>query len=765
MNNKREMKIWLLLLLCLPVFIASAQKKEVLLSQGKWTFTIASSTIHFPAKVPGCQYTDLLRNGMILDPFVGNNESQLQAIANIPFTYQTSFEIDKKDLEIAKPILVFKGLDTYAKVYLNGYLILTANNMHRSWECPVLPWLKVGSNTLSVRFEPSMAETEALAKKQAYTLPGGEYVFARKAAYQFGWDWAPRLLTMGIWKDIVLVWQNNNAIKHTQFVLHSLTDSLAKASYKVVLTAPAQANTSLALNIPNTRYHKVIKLDSGQQAVSLDFEIDRPHFWWCNGMGNPYLYEANIQLKLAHTLLDENNTSFGLRTLEWVQTPDDSGSSFYVKLNGYPVFMKGANWVPAHSFLSEVNKDTYSHLLQMAANANLNMLRVWGGGIYEQDAFYKQCDELGILVWQDFMFACAMYPGDTSFMSNVAAEANEQIVRLRNHPSLAIWCGNNESAEGWHNWGWQKQYAYSKADSATIWQHYLNLFEGLLPAAVTNLDAQRYYHPSSPANGWGRAKAYKTGDVHYWGVWWGDEPFKKYEEKVGRFVSEYGFQGFPSNELLLKYLQSSQLHFDSMALRNHQKHPRGFELMQTQLRREGVEPSDSVLIFAQQSRLLQAKGIEIAIDAHRRNMPYCMGTLFWQWNDCWPAISWSAIDFSGKPKPVYEAVKRAFNPIRQQCLISKDSIQFLVVSDQVDSLTVTLAIQIYDAKGQSLLVQTETLNIGWGVNSMRLPNICAFINANDATPLLMRVEVRNGHKMVDSRDYQIGNWKDVVLKK
>ncbi len=765
MNTKFEMRIWLLLLLFWPALIASAQKKEVLLSQGKWTFTIASSTIHFPAKVPGCQYADLLRNGMIPDPFEGNHESQLQAIANIPFTYQTNFVVNKNDLETATPILLFKGLDTYAKVYLNGYLILTANNMHRSWECEVKPWLKEGLNTLSIRFEPSLAVTEALAKKQTYTLPGGEYVYARKAAYQFGWDWAPRLLTMGIWKDIVLVWQNSNAIKHAQFVLHSLTDTLAKASYKVVLKAPAEKATTIVLNLKNNRLEKVLQLDSGQQEASLDFEIENPNYWWCKGMGTPYLYEAKIQLKLAHKSLDETTTRFGLRTIEWVQTPDDSGSSFYVKLNGYPVFMKGANWVPAHSFLSEVNNSNYTYLLQLAANANLNMLRVWGGGIYEQDVFYQQCDELGILVWQDFMFACAMYPGDTAFMANVTAEANEQIVRLRNHPSLALWCGNNESAEGWHNWGWQKQYGYSEVDSATIWQHYLNMFEGILPSAVSKLDAQRYYHPSSPANGWGRAKAYKTGDVHYWGVWWGDEPFKKYEEKVGRFVSEYGFQGFPSNELLLKYLQSSQLHFDSMALRNHQKHPRGFELIRTQLQREGIRPSDSVLIFAQQSRLLQAKGIEMAIDAHRRNMPYCMGTLFWQWNDCWPAISWSAIDFLGKPKPVYEAVKRAFQPIRQQCLITKDSIKFLLISDQVDSLTVTAKIQVKDAMGQTLLVQTKTLTIGWGVNSLLLPNVYAFINTNDSTPMLMRIEVSKGKTMIDSRDYQLGNWKEVILEK
>jgi beta-mannosidase len=287
----------------------------------------------------------------------------------------------------------------------------------------------------------------------------------------------------------------------------------------------------------------------------------------------------------------------------------------------------------------------------------------------------------------------------------------------------------------------------------------------LLASKVGKIDAARYYHPSSPANGWGRAKAYKTGDVHYWGVWWGDEPFKKYEEKVGRFVSEYGFQGFPSSELLLTYLDSNDLQFNSPNLLALQKHPRGFELIRAQIEREGILPSDKVLTFAHQSALLQAKGIEMAIDAHRRNMPYCMGSLFWQWNDCWPSISWSAIDFIGKPKPVYYAVKRAFNPIRQQCIITKDSVQFLLISDQVDSLLVTAKIQIYEVTGQSLLVQTEHLSIGWGVNSRLLPNVAAFINTKDAIPLLMRIEVKEGEKVIDTRDYQLGNWKEVVLKK
>jgi beta-mannosidase len=324
---------------------------------------------------------------------------------------------------------------------------------------------------------------------------------------------------------------------------------------------------------------------------------------------------------------------------------------------------------------------------------------------------------------------------------------------LRNHPSLALWCGNNESDEGWHNWGWQKQYSYTLSDSSEIWHAYQSLFHQLLPNLISSLDAGRYYHPSSPANGWGRAKAYKTGDVHYWGVWWGDEPFTKYDEKVGRFVSEYGFQGFPSLDLLKKWVPLSGLHLDSAALKAHQKHPRGFELIRSQLAREGFLATDSLILFAQHSAKLQAMGMERAIDAHRRNMPYCMGSLFWQWNDCWPAISWSAIDFEGTPKPVYEAIQRAFKPIRQQAFLANGHWKFGIISDRHDTVKLKVKLTIHNDSGETLVNGSWDIALTWGFNEQVFFEPDLLTKLDFSEPCLLTIQLMEAKQNIDQKTY------------
>jgi beta-mannosidase len=427
----------MLYLICLwPSAFIFAQKPSRNLSKENWQFSIGASKITFKAKVPGCQYTDMLQNKLIAHPFMGNNEAQHQDIAKFPITYHCTFHVGKNELQNPKIYLLFKGLDTYAKVYLNGQFILNANNMHRSWECEVKSLLKLGLNSLKIRFEPIADITKNAASSAAYTLPGGEYVWVRKAAYQFGWDWAPRFLTAGIWKDIELVFKGANQLKSFQFKVLNLHDTLAQLSYQVQLDKPASKGLKLSLSLENSAIKRSILIDSGQTTATLLFNIPKPKLWWCNGMGAPYLYQAQLQLFEHNQLLDQANTQFGIRTIEWVQHPDDSGSSFYLKLNGFPIFMKGANWVPLHSFLPEIKPEQYAYHLKLAANANLNMLRVWGGGIYESDAFYEQCDANGILVWQDFMFACAMYPGDTNFLTNVSKEAD--IIGKSKCPTLQI---------------------------------------------------------------------------------------------------------------------------------------------------------------------------------------------------------------------------------------------------------------------------------------------------------------------------------------
>ncbi len=455
---------------------------------------------------------------------------------------------------------------------------------------------------------------------------------------------------------------------------------------------------------------RIAKLVPGVNKVVLSFTINQPKLWWSNGLGPASLYDFYFKLFLNETWLDSSGFSVGIRAIELVEDKDSIGSSFYFKLNGKPVFMKGANYIPPDNFINRLGVDDYESIVKSAAGANMNMLRVWGGGVYAHDAFYKACDENGILVWQDFMFACAMYPGDRSFKSNVSGEVRDQVKRLRNHPCIALWCGNNEIDEGWKNWGWQKQYKYSKTDSTAIANDYDELFNRIIAGVLHEEDPSRNYRPSSPAIGWGHPESLKSGDSHYWGVWWGMEPFEVYEKKVGRFMSEYGFQGMPPLSTFKKFMPDFPAKFDSAAFKNHQKHPTGYQTIQTYMARDFKIPANfEDYIYV--SQLLQAHGMKTAIEAHRRAKPYCMGTLFWQLNDCWPVTSWSSIDYDGNRKAFYYQAKRSY----EKRLISFDeqheNLRVHLVSDQAVPEKGILNIELLNFKGKVLYKDSAVIDI------------------------------------------------------
>jgi beta-mannosidase len=391
--------------------------------------------------------------------------------------------------------------------------------------------------------------------------------------------------------------------------------------------------------------------------------------------------------------------------------------------------MKGANYIPPHSFLPEVSTENYTNLVVQAKNANMNMLRVWGGGVYADDAFYNACDANGILVWQDFMFACAMYPGDTAFLNNVKSEITDNIIRLQNHPSIAIWCGNNENDEGWHNWGWQKQFNYSKEEENQIWKDYEKLFHELIPATLNETlgENQYFYWPSSPSIGWGKKESLTQGDSHYWGVWWGKEPFEMYTQKVGRFMSEYGFQGMPPLSTFKKF--TSNLNWENPSIKAHQKHPTGYETIDEYLVRDYKKPS-SFDEYVYVSQLLQAEGMKTAIEAHRRAMPYCMGSLYWQLNDCWPVTSWSSIDFYGNWKAFHYQAKRSF----ERQLISFEEKNNIVdifgINEDLSTFYGQLKIELIDFFGRvnwqyetSSFIHPNSSNILNSINLTTLPQL------------------------------------------
>lgn len=694
---------------------SQAQNREILLNKN-WLFSQKGKNTWNKAQVPGCVHSDLLANKMIPDPFYSTNETQLQWIENENWEYKSSFKLSAKDLKSERIEMIFEGLDTYANVYLNQELILSANNMFRSYSIDVKKYLKSGNNTLLVIFESAVKKGKDEAIKLPYTLPGDEKVFTRKAQYQYGWDWGPRFVTCGIYKNIKLKFINEAEIENLRYDINKLNDSIGVFTLKFDIHSDKDVIYDVVIKDATTNelVTPVEKLNSqfkkGITPFAVTATIPNPKLWWCNGMGKPHMYHYTVSLVKKSGIIATKSIDVGLRTIELVQQKDSVGKSFYFKLNGVPVFMKGANYIPSHSFLSELNDNNYRNDVALAKEANMNMLRVWGGGVYADDAFYAACNKNGILVWQDFMFACAMYPGDSSFVKNVREEAVGQVKRLRNHPCMAVWCGNNEIDEGWKNWGWQKQCNYSKQDSAKIWNDYLNLFHALLPSVVREHSAGTDYITSSPLIGWGHKESLTNADSHYWGVWWGNEPFEVYEKKVGRFMSEYGFQSMPALSTMKTICDSVNLHLSSDAIKAHQKHPTGFQTIEKYMARDFVIPK-SLEHYSYVSQLLQAHGMKTAIEAHRRAKPYCMGTLFWQLNDCWPVTSWSSFDFYKQPKAFYYDLMRLYDNVLISVIKSDLYYECHVLNDHPFGLKGVFEISIKDFFGKVLYQKKSEVSI------------------------------------------------------
>lgn len=553
-----------------------------------WYFCESNTQNWFKARVPGCQYTDLLHNKLIPHPFFAQNEILLDSLLIKNWEYKCIFNLSDSVLNKKNIIIKFEGLDTYCDIYLNNNYLGSTNNMFRVWEFPVKNYLKPDSNFIHLYFTSPLIFDSINANKLTYSLPDNR-AFSRKAPYQYGWDWGPKLLTTGVWKPVKIVAFNNFFVRDVYFNQLSIEEDMSKVQLEIELESDRDDIISIDLSSFNLNQIKIIKkfkIKKGKNLVKLPFTIQKPKLWMPNGLGNQYLYDFKINIKNNKKIIFSKNFEIGLRKIELVREKDSIGESFYFKVNNLPIFIKGANFIPMHSFPTEITKLNYRDIVDRVADANMNMLRVWGGGIYENDTFYDLCNKKGILVWQDFMFACNMYPGDSTFIENVEKEANVNIKRLRNNACIAVWCGNNEIDEGWHNWGWQKQLNLSESDSTLLWKNYLKIFHNILPSTIINLNVNTNYISTSPKIGWGKKESMTEGDSHYWGIWWGMEPFEKYTEKTGRFMSEYGFQSFPNITTLKKIIDDTSLYLYSPQLINHQKHPIGFETIDEYLKRD-----------------------------------------------------------------------------------------------------------------------------------------------------------------------------------
>jgi len=436
------------------------------------------------------------------------------------------------------------------------------------------------------------------------------------------------------------------------------------------------------------------------------------------------------------------------------------GSSFYFKVNGKSVFIKGANYIPQDIFLNRVSDTDYKRIINDVKRSNMNMLRVWGGGIYEKDIFYQLCDENGIMIWQDFMFAGSMYPGDLTFKTSVSIEAIQQVIRLRNHSSIALWCGNNEVSEGWHNWGWQKQMSYSEEDSLNIWQDYIDLFQSILPVIVQSNSTINYWE-SSPQYGRGNPLSINNGDSHYWGVWHDAEPFENFNSNVGRFMSEYGFQSYPDIRTIASFADSSMWSTDAKVMLAHQKHSRGNKLIKQYMKSTYGTIPEEFEDFIYLSQLTQAYGIEMAIKAHRRNKPYCMGTLYWQLNDCWPAISWSGIDYYGNWKPMQYSVKKNYEKIAISAIRNNDSLDIYIISDLEEEVACYLNISKTDFYKTKAIGKSRKINIQ-ASSSKKYTSIA--INNIDSLHNAFYIEVANGNNQIYNNEIVfLSKPKNIIL--
>ncbi len=683
--------------------ILLAQFSERNLSSEKWQFKNTKDKNWLPAKVPGTIHLDLMTNKLIPDPFKDENEKKVQWVEDEDWDYQTSFKVSSKEFEYSNIDLVFNGLDTFSEIYLNGKLLRKTDNMFRKWEIPVKQNLKIGDNIVQARFKSAVNTGKELAKKVPFTMPETPRSFVRKAQYQFGWDWGPRLVTAGIWKEVKLEFWNNAKVNNVQVQQKKLTDTLAEVSFNMKVFAEEDGEYFTRFNL-NRGMH-IFHLKKGSNTIVLPYKIKNPKIWQPNGWGNPDRYTTKITLyKKGGKFIRDISVTYGLKNVELIQEKDEKGKSFYFKVNGNPLYIKGTNWIPADSFSPRITKEKYQRLIKAAKEANMNMIRIWGGGIYEDEEFYKACDENGILVWQDFMFAGSFYPADEDFLNNVKEEVKDQVNRLQNHPSIALWCGNNEIDEAIVNWGYQKQFKYSKNDSLQVWKDYKKLFHEVIPNTLKeNLTPDKnIYWPSSPSIGWGHKRSLTEGDSHYWGVWWGEQPFEIYNEKVGRFMSEYGFQGMPTlGTTKTMFSGVPDLNLQNSTIKAHEKHARGWEIINGYLKLDYKIPTDFVK-YNYVSQLLQAKGMQIAMEAHRRAKPYNMGTLYWQLNDCWPVVSWSSIDYLGNWKAFHYQSKRSFEPILFSVAEKDKTYDIFLVNDLLKEITINAKFELIDFEGKQL---------------------------------------------------------------
>jgi len=745
MISARRGRLCSLLIVILVAFFSTvsfaAQPTAIPLHSG-WQFRALNDKGHpgveqwHAAEVPGVVQMDLVRDKLIPDPFYRDNEKSLQWVGLTDWEYQTEFDVDAATLARVHVELLFAGLDTYADVFLNDAQILQTDNMFRSWRVAVKDKLHAGKNSLRVVFHspimlmmpkvkalpyrlPTVGQVQAVSEEGVATDP-----YTRKAPYNYGWDWGPRYITEGIWQPVKLVAWDEYRIDNFHIKQEKISKSEAQLWAEFDIAAGKSGEVNLAVSHalgPCTRCpidtEQLVRVDEGPNHFSIPFRISSPSLWYPNGYGPQTLYKffATLSTVIGRKVAVEDRAELrtGLRSLELRRVPDQWGKSFTFVVNGIPIFAKGADVIPFDSFPNRVTPAIHRQILQAARDAHMNMIRHWGGGYYETDDFYDICDELGIMVWQDFMFGGAMVPGDLAFQENVRAEVTEQVKRLRDHPSISLWSGNNEVEAGWKFWGDRLYFKETvpPPQRERVWQDYVVLFHDIIKSVVAEYGAPVPYWPSSPsANFEDDPGGQRNGDMHYWAVWHAVEPIEEYTHQFPRFMSEYGFQSFPDIQTVRKFAEPQDLDILSPVMQNHQKNVGGNERIRAYVLRDFREPKDFES-FLYVSQVMQAEAIKVGAEHLRRQRPRTMGSLYWQLNDCWPVASWASIDYYGHWKALHYYARRFYDDLLVSAWEEKGKLSVYVVSDKMEPMAAQLHLRVMDFQGKVIREKTEAITV------------------------------------------------------
>lgn len=702
-------------------------KKEI---NTGWTMYMTGENKKYAATVPGSVYSDLLANHAMPDPYYRDNEMAALDLMKHDFIYETAFTAEDFCGKYDYVTLKFYGIDTIADIYLNDTLLDSTCNMHCEWAYMITSILKERNTLKIVLHSPTKYIGERFT---ADPVEGSEdamrgFTSLRKAHCMFGWDWGPRLPDAGIWRPIELIGYNDARISDV-YITQNHSAGQVELSAEVFILAGNEAvrqNLSILQNENKTYYAKITVLSPENEELYKDISysekivIKSPQLWWPNGYGKQPLYKIIVTLMCGNTVLDVWEKHIGLRTMTVAREKDEFGESFAHEINGIRIFAMGADYIPEDNILSRINKKRTRKLLEQCVMANFNCIRVWGGGYYPNDDFYDICDELGLIVWQDFMFACANYRLTEEFEEQITRELRQNIRRLRHHASLGLWCGNNEmekfAAVG--EWG---------CDDA-LRADYIKMYEYIFPKILKEEDPQTFYWPASPSSGGGfdNPDDETRGDVHYWDVWHGNKPFTEYRKFYFRYLSEFGFQSFPSIKTVEAFTLPSDRNVFSYVMEKHQRNASANGKLMNYMQQMYLYPTDfDTFIYA--SQLLQAEAIRYGVEHFRRHRGRCMGTVYWQLNDCWPVASWSSIDYYGRWKALHYFAKRFFAPLMISCeeegLLTQSmnvnaepfdvekSIRLNVANETLDTHFVTVNWQLRTAGGGIKKQASENLSI------------------------------------------------------